>query len=297
VGEFLRTISQIGTGSRPDFPERNFLLAQPLHTTHLKTLSHSSAVFAAPLHRIQRMAVDLLNGKQPGERRLRGALIGEPMLGETMLGEAMSGETVLGETRIVETISTDTMAAVAFAATRQGGPKTILLVEDEAFVRKVTAEVLQSAGYKLVVAGGAGEALAYRGRLAPPDLLLADVIMPGMSGRELAVELTSFYPSTRVLLMSGYAEQLTDRELPSYGGEYLAKPFSIHTLLSRIREVLDKPVHAEGCSNPCSSSDNAWLAESHEESGIAAPPCRGFPSPHTREACRRPHNSPRPGLL
>jgi CheY-like chemotaxis protein len=209
----------------------------------------------------------------------------------------MLEEIMLGEKIIVGAILTDTVAAVAFAATRRCGPETILLVEDEAFVRKVTAEVLESAGYRLVIAGDAGEALAYRGRLAPPDLLLADVIMPGMSGRELAFEFTSCDPSTRVLLMSGYASQLADREPPSCVREYLAKPFSIRTLLSRVREVLDKPADGEGCSNPRSSSDNAWLAESHEESGIAAPPGRGFPSPHTREACRRPHNSPRPGLL
>jgi CheY-like chemotaxis protein len=211
-----------------------------------------------------------------------------------MTGKTMTGETMSNETMIVEVISGDTMAAVACAESCQHGPETILLVEDEAFVRKVTAEVLESAGYRLVVAAGAGEALAYRGRLAPPDLLLADVVMPGMSGRELAVELSRFYPSTRILLMSGFAEQLTD---PSYGGGYLAKPFSIRTLLSRVRAVLDRPVVSAGCPNPRSSSDNVWLAESHEESGIAAPPGRGFPSPHTREACRRPHNSPRPGPL
>src|SRR5580700_9312278 len=146
------------------------------------------------------------------------------------------------------------MIGTMFAnAGQQRRPETILLAEDEAFVRKVTAEILESAGYRLVIAGDSREALAYRGHLAPVDLLLADVIMPGMSGRELAAELTSFYPSTRVLLMSGYAEQLTVRELPSYGLEYLAKPFSIHTLLSRVREVLDKPLDSEGCSNPRSS--------------------------------------------
>lgn len=197
---------------------------------------------------------------------------------------------------IGETLSSETMAAVAFAAICQCWPQTILLVEDEAFVRKVTAEVLESAGYRLVIAESAEEALAYRGRLAP-DLLLADVVMPGMSGRELAAEFTSLYPSTRVLLMSGYTEQLTDHELTRHGREYLPKPFSIRTLLSRVREVLDKPADSEGCSSPRSSSGNAWIAESHEESGIAAPPGRGFPSPHTREACRRPHNSARPGPL
>jgi CheY-like chemotaxis protein len=233
------------------------------------------------------MAADLLDGKQPVSC---GVVIGEAMTVEKMIVETM-----IIETMTVETISSDTMAAVACAATRRE-PETILLVEDEAFVRKVTAEVLESAGYRLVVAGGAGEALACRGLLASPNLLLADVVMPGMSGRELAVELTNFYSSMRVLLMSGYAEQLTDHELPCCGAEYLAKPFSIRTLLSRVRAVLDQPAVSEGSSSLRSSSDNAWLAESHEESGIAAPPGRGFPSPHTREACHRLYNSARPGL-
>jgi len=61
---------------------------------------------------------------------------------------------------IVETISSDMMAPMVFAATRRCVPETILLVEDEAFVRKVTAEVLESAGYRLVIAGDAREALA-----------------------------------------------------------------------------------------------------------------------------------------
>jgi ActR/RegA family two-component response regulator len=98
----------------------------------------------------------------------------------------------------------------AFAeATRWCGPETILLVEDEAFVQKATAEALESAGYRLVIAGSAVEALeAYRRCSWPVDLLLCDIVMPGMSGRELVVELENFDPRARILLMSGYAEQL-----------------------------------------------------------------------------------------
>lgn len=197
---------------------------------------------------------------------------------------------------ITETISGVTMAATAFAALRACGPETILLVEDEAFVRKVIAEVLESAGYTLVIAGSAEEALAHRGCLAPLDLLLADMIMPGMSGRELAAELTSFCPSTRVLLMSGYAEQLARCESSPCGDEYMTKPFSIRVLLRRVREVLDQPVDLAGQANPHSFCGNASPGESREESAITAQPGRGFPSPHTREACRRLHNSARPAL-
>ncbi len=171
------------------------------------------------------MAIDLLKGE-----RSRGADLNFCTAVEGVIHESES----------------ETLAAIGsgFAAAGQwGGPETILLVEDEAFVRKVTAEVLESAGYRVVIARGAAEALeAYRGRPGPPDLLLADVVMPGMSGRELATELESFYPRTRVLLMSGYAEQLVRCESSPYGHEYLAKPFSIGMLLRRVRAVLDKPV-------------------------------------------------------
>jgi len=119
------------------------------------------------------------------------------------------------------------------------GPETILLVEDEAFVRKATAEVLESAGYRLLITASAAEALeAFRRCVRPVDLLLADVIMPGMSGRELATEFKSLCPRARVLLMSGHAEQLAGWGLAASGGKCLAKPFSTRTLLGKVREVL-----------------------------------------------------------
>jgi two-component system, cell cycle sensor histidine kinase and response regulator CckA len=121
-----------------------------------------------------------------------------------------------------------------------GGPESILLVEDEAFVRKVTAEILESAGYTLVVSRNAAEALKACGECSKPvDLLLADIVMPGMSGQELASDFQSLYPRARVLLMSGCAEQLTWCEFSPYGKTYLAKPFAMRTLLQRVREVLD----------------------------------------------------------
>ena len=146
---------------------------------------------------------------------------------------------MISETMISETISETTISATFAEAAQWGGPETILLVEDEAFVRKATAEALESAGYRLVIARGAAEALeAYRRCSWPVDLLLADIVMPGMSGRELATEFETFHPRARVLLMSGYAEQLACCALLPKGEEYLAKPFSVHTLLSRVRKVL-----------------------------------------------------------
>lgn len=135
----------------------------------------------------------------------------------------------------------ETMPSAAFVEPAPwGGPETILLVEDEGFVRKVTAEVLESAGYKVVTAGDAGEALeVYRRLSAPLDLLLADVVMPGMSGRDLATEFESLCPRARVLLMSGYAGQLASYHFSSYRKTHLAKPFSVRTLLKKVRGVLD----------------------------------------------------------
>ena len=119
--------------------------------------------------------------------------------------------------------------------------KTILLVEDEEFVRRLAEEVLHSAGYALVTAGNAAQALkACRKYSEPVDLLLADVVMPGMSGHQLAAEFKHYYPSGEVLLMSGYPEQLALCSLSSSKQKYLAKPFSVDLLLQRVREILDQ---------------------------------------------------------
>ena len=120
------------------------------------------------------------------------------------------------------------------------GKETILLAEDEAFVRKATGEALESAGYRVIVAGSAAQALeAHRNCGEQVDLLLSDLVMPGISGHELANEFLVLCPNVRVLLMSGYVEKLALCQLFFYGRKYLAKPFSIPVLLRRVREVLD----------------------------------------------------------
>ena len=137
-------------------------------------------------------------------------------------------------------VSCAPLLEAAFASIgQQSGSETILFVEDEAFVRRVAAEVLESAGYRVVVAASASEALqAYRGT-EPVDLLVADVVLPDMSGRELAVRVETSLPSARILLMSGYPEQLALCELSAHHRKYLAKPFSLHSLLRSVREALD----------------------------------------------------------
>jgi two-component system cell cycle sensor histidine kinase/response regulator CckA len=114
---------------------------------------------------------------------------------------------------------------------------TILLVEDEAFVRDVTCEVLRSSGYRVLVARNAVEAQRqydqWRGKV---DLLLTDVILPGESGRLLAGKLKQANPELKVLLVTGYLEQMGSREADQE--ECLAKPFSSGVLLGRVRQTL-----------------------------------------------------------
>jgi CheY-like chemotaxis protein len=118
--------------------------------------------------------------------------------------------------------------------------ETILLVEDEAFVRDVTREVLTSAGYKVLIAKNAAEAAHIHDRCAGQlDLLLSDIILPGENGRALARRLKQKNPELRVLLVTGYAEYMNPGEAAHHPENCLAKPFSAGTLLQGVRQVLD----------------------------------------------------------
>lgn len=119
------------------------------------------------------------------------------------------------------------------------GTETILLVEDEAFVRKVTHEVLQSAGYGVVTAKNALEAIEQRERLPEVDLLLTDVVLPGKNGRALASDLRSRQPSLPVLFVTGYPLQLAEIEAVEPAAACLPKPFSAATLLRKVRQLLN----------------------------------------------------------
>jgi CheY-like chemotaxis protein len=126
---------------------------------------------------------------------------------------------------------------------------TILLVEDETFVREVTSEVLQSAGYRVRSARNADEAMRiYDESGAEFDLLLADVILPGKTGFELAAKIRQENPEVRVLFVTGYAEQMATAG--EQDGEHcLAKPFSSAALLQRVKCLLDRPRVHTGRAN------------------------------------------------
>jgi two-component system cell cycle sensor histidine kinase/response regulator CckA len=121
------------------------------------------------------------------------------------------------------------------------GVETVLLVEDEPMVLDMGSRVLRSHGYRVLAASNAAEALhVARGHVGKIDLLLTDVVMPGLPGPELAARLETVAPGLRVLYVSGYANDSVAR-LTEEGISFLAKPFSGEALAARVREVLDQP--------------------------------------------------------
>ena len=121
------------------------------------------------------------------------------------------------------------------------GSETILLVEDQEAVRQFISSILSRQGYQVLEAATGTEALeTAEGHAGPIHLLLTDVIMPGMTGKELAERLKGPRPATKVLYMSGYAADLmADRGLLGPGVGYIAKPFSPESLNVKVREVLE----------------------------------------------------------
>ncbi|MCS6776162.1 MAG: GAF domain-containing protein [Chloroherpetonaceae bacterium] len=126
----------------------------------------------------------------------------------------------------------------------RGGRETVLLVEDEAQLREMAAVALRSAGYTVLSAANGLEALrAFAGLDRAPDLLVTDVVMPQMGGRQLAMQLSREYPGLRVLYISGYTDNagFYQRDLKA-SEAFLAKPFRPADLMRAVRELLDRPL-------------------------------------------------------
>jgi CheY-like chemotaxis protein len=128
---------------------------------------------------------------------------------------------------------------VPVAPTALGGSETVLLVEDEESVRQLVRETLAARGYRVMEAsngeGGISAAAQYNGKI---DLVITDVVMPGMGGRELVRHLAQTCPETKVLYLSGYTEDAIIGEGMESGAAFLQKPFTLQSLARKVREVL-----------------------------------------------------------
>lgn len=117
----------------------------------------------------------------------------------------------------------------------------VLVVEDDEMVRELVCETLIAHGFQVSEADQPEVALGLIGRIPPVDLLLTDVIMPQMNGRELHRQLTSRIPGLKVLYMSGYTENvIADQGMLYAGVDFLQKPFSVRTLLEKVQLVMGR---------------------------------------------------------
>ena len=131
----------------------------------------------------------------------------------------------------------------ARSARASGVNSTLLLVEDAGHVRDLVRDILEEFGYRVLEAANGAEALSVAAAHdGPIDLLLSDMVMPGMNGRKLADAIRAVRPAIRVLFMSGYTE---DTVLHPAAGEgriaFLQKPFTPEALGWKIHEVLSRP--------------------------------------------------------
>ncbi len=132
-------------------------------------------------------------------------------------------------------------AAPRGRAALTGGHERILLIEDEEAVRDLASTVLRRVGYDVHEARSGSEGLGLvEARDGAFDLVLSDVVMPGMGGPELARAIRARWPGIAVILMSGYAEEIVGREAPADELAFLAKPFAPDALTTLVRRVLDQ---------------------------------------------------------
>jgi PAS domain S-box-containing protein len=154
--------------------------------------------------------------------------------------------------RIAERAEPAQVVASNESAFTEPGTETILLAEDEANLRYLARQFLEKQGYKVIEAADGAVAMqiavAHEGVI---HLLLTDVIMPGMNGRELAQRISEIRPQTKVLYMSGYTENVIGHNgTLDAGVRLLQKPFTLRDLKSKVREVLDSTPFPQDAVKP-----------------------------------------------
>ena len=160
---------------------------------------------------------------------------------------AVDSEPGLGTTfriylpRAEETVAAQEAALSAIRPRVGRGAETILVVEDSGDVRDLTVSILRDEGYQILAAGNGLDALRLaRGYEGPIHLLLTDVVMPQMSGQELAEKLKSQHPEIRILYLSGYTDdKIAHHGVLDPGVAFLRKPFALESLTQKVRAVLD----------------------------------------------------------
>jgi two-component system, cell cycle sensor histidine kinase and response regulator CckA len=154
--------------------------------------------------------------------------------------------------RVANTPEIAAQAAATGTAATEPGTETILLVEDEANLRYLARQFLEKQGYRVIEAADGTVALqvavAHEGMI---HLLLTDVIMPGMNGRELAQRVAEIRPNSKVLYMSGYTENVIGKNGTLEAGvRLLQKPFTLRELKNQVREVLDSTPFSQEANVP-----------------------------------------------
>ena len=119
--------------------------------------------------------------------------------------------------------------------------ESILVVDDDPVILRVMGDVLRGAGYVVLLAEGGWSAIqTFQSAAPPPGLLVTDVVMPQMNGRQLAERLIAARPGLKCLFMSGYsADVIGHRGILTEQMKFIAKPFSLKVLAEKVREVID----------------------------------------------------------
>ena len=164
----------------------------------------------------------------------------ESRLKESKPRQSPPRELKVRESRLAEPLSSKTTPSVSSAPK---GTETVLVVEDQDGIRDIVRESLRRNGYRVLIAVDGNEALQIASSYPDPiHLLVTDLVMPNIGGRELAQRLTPQRPAMKVLFMSGYSEHSAlDIEEAGASAAVLQKPFSLDVLARSVRRVLDEP--------------------------------------------------------